>query len=304
MLVACAMGACAGNPPARRMIQYSELTASAVSPADHRIPYGQDVLQFGELRLPEGTDPVPLIVLIHGGCWRSQYDLKHVAPAAQALAKEGFATWTIEYRRVGDPGGGWPGTFDDISRAVDHVRALAIQFPRIDSARVLLMGHSAGGQLALWAGSRKQNETTGLFRSARPPLPIIGVVGLAAITDLAEYGAAPGGCNGAVTPLMGGTSAAYPDRYRAVSPMDRSPIGVRVVLVHGDADPIVPVAQSRKLVTKERAEGASPELTIVPGAGHFDLVAPQVAAWAAVLRAVRSLTDRRPTPRVTTAIPR
>ncbi|MDQ2667080.1 MAG: alpha/beta hydrolase [Gemmatimonadota bacterium] len=286
------------------MIQYSELTAAVVSPADHRLAYGQDVLQFGELRLPAGTAPAPLVVFIHGGCWRSQYDLKHVAQAAEALAKDGFATWTIEYRRVGDPGGGWPGTFDDISRAVDHVRALAIQFPRIDTTRVVLMGHSAGGQLALWAASRKQNETTGLFRSSRPPLPIVGVIGLAAITDLAEYGAAPGGCNGAVTPLMGGTAAAYPDRYRAVSPVERSPIGVRVALVHGDADPIVPVAQSKKLIAKERAEGASPELTTVPGAGHFDLVAPQSEAWAAVLRALHSLVDRRMTPGMSATIPR
>ena len=185
------------------------------------------------------------------------------------------------------------------------MRALAIQFPRIDTNRVLIMGHSAGGQLALWAGfAQAERDDGGLFRSSRPPMPIIGVVGLAAITDLAEYGAAPGGCNGSVSPLLGGTSAAYPDRYRAVSPIDRSPIGVRVVLVHGDADPIVPVAQSAKLVSKERAGGASPELTVVPGAGHFDLLAPQAEAWAAVLRAVRSLTDRRPTPRATTAIPR
>jgi len=216
--------------------------------------------------------------------------------------QDGFATWAIEYRRVGDPNGGWPGTFDDISRAVDHVRALALQFPRIDTSRVVLMGHSAGGQLALWAASRKQNETTGLFRSSRPPVPIVGVVGLAAITDLAEYGGAPGGCNAAVTPLMGGAAAALPDRYRAVSPVERVPIGVRVVLVHGDADPIVPIAQSRKLCTRERSAGSSPELTVVPGAGHFDLVAPQAEAWAAVLRAVHSLTDRRPTPRVNVGI--
>ena len=286
------------------MIQFSELIAATVPPADHRIAYGQDPLQFGELRLPAGSDPTALVVLIHGGCWRSQYDLMHVAPAAAALVNAGFATWTIEYRRVGDPGGGWPGTFDDIAHAVDHVRALALQFPRIDTMRVVLMGHSAGGQLALWAASRKQNETTGAFRSSRPPLPIAGVIGLAAITDLAEYGAAPGGCNGAVTPLMGGTATAVPERYRTVNPIERSPIGQRMVLLHGDADPIVPVAQSRKLVTRERATGGSPELTIIPGAGHFDLVAPQSEAWLVVLRSVRSLTDRRPTPRASTSIPR
>ncbi len=286
------------------MIQYSELTTTAVSPADYRIAYGQDPLQFGELRLPAGSNPVPLVVFIHGGCWRSQYDLKHVAPAAASLVREGFATWTIEYRRVGDPGGGWPGTFDDISRAVDHVRALALQFPRIDTARVILMGHSAGGQLALWAASRRQNETTGIFRSSKPPLPLAGVIALAAITDLAEYGGSPGGCNGAVTPLMGGTSATFPDRYHAVSPIDRTPIGARMILIHGDADPIVPVTQSRKFATREREAGGSPEAIIIPGAGHFDLVAPQAEAWAVVLRSVHSLAERRPTPRATSTIPR
>jgi Dipeptidyl aminopeptidases/acylaminoacyl-peptidases len=127
---------------------------------------------------------------------------------------------------------------------------------------------------------------------------------LAAITDLAEYGAAPGGCNGAVTPLMGGAATAVPDRYRAVSPIERSPIGQRMVLIHGDADPIVPPAQSRKLATKERAAGGSPEATFIPGAGHFDLVAPQSDAWPVVVRAVRSLADRRPTPRASSTIPR
>ena len=285
------------------MIQYSELLAATVPSADHRIAYGADPLQYGELRLPAGSAHVPLVVIIHGGCWRSQYDLKHVASAAAALVKEGFATWTIEYRRVGDPGGGWPGTFDDIPRAVDHVRALALQYPRLDTMRVILMGHSAGGQLALWAASRKQNDSSSIFRTSKPPLPILGVVALAPITDLAEYGAAPGGCNGAVTPLMGGTFAEVPDRYRAVSPIERVPLGQRMVLLHGDADPIVPVAQSRKLATRERAAGGSPEATFIPGAGHFDLVAPQSDAWPVVVRAVRLLSERRPTPRSTSTIP-
>jgi pimeloyl-ACP methyl ester carboxylesterase len=178
---------------------------------------------------------------------------------------------------------------------VDYVRTLATQFPRIDTTRVVLMGHSAGGQLALWAASRKQNESTGIYRSSRPPLAVAGVVSLAGITDLAEYGAVTTGCNGSVTPLMGGTAAAVPDRYRAVSPMERVPIGVPVQLVHGEADPIVPLAQSRKFLAHNRSAGGVAELSIVPGAGHFDLVAPQSAAWGTVLHAVHVLTDvKRP----------
>lgn len=269
------------------MIAYAELTAVPVSPADHRVAYGTEPLQFGELRLPPGKDSVPLVVLIHGGCWRSQYDLKHVGGAAAGLVKEGFAVWTIEYRRIGDQSGGWPGTFDDIAHAVDHVRRLSAQFPQLDTTRVVLMGHSAGGHLALWAASRKQNEMTGLFRSAMPPLKVSGVVSLAGITDLAEYGKGTGGCNQSVAPLLGGTPEQQAQRYRAVSPSERVPIGVFVRLVHGEADPIVPISQSRHFLGRMHAVGDRAELDVVKDAGHFDLLAPQADAWAVVVRAVR-----------------
>ncbi|MEO8336387.1 MAG: alpha/beta hydrolase [bacterium] len=269
------------------MIAYSELIATPAPPADHRIAYGSETLQFGELRLPGWKEPTPIVVLIHGGCWRSQYDLKHVGAAAAALVKEGFAVWTIEYRRIGDANGGWPGTFDDVANAVDYVRKLSAQFPQIDTNRVVLMGHSAGGQLALWAASRKQNEMTGLFRSAIAPLKVAGVVSLAGITDLAEYGTGAGGCNQSVTPLIGGTPEQVPRRYRAVSPVERVPTGVFIRLVHGDADPIVPLAQSRTFVDRARAAGDRVELDVIAGGGHFDLLAPQSSAWQTVVRAAR-----------------
>ena len=285
------------------MIPYSELTAAAVAPADHRIAYGEAPLQFGELRMPAGTDSVPLVVLIHGGCWRSQYDVRHVAPAAAEIARQGMAVWTVEYRRIGDPGGGWPGTFDDIAHAVDHVRRLSAQFPRIDTNRVVLMGHSAGGQLALWAASRKQNEMTGLFRSAIAPFKVAGVVSLAGITDLAEYGAGSGGCNQSVSPLLGGTPQQQPLRYKAVSPKERLPIGVPIRLVHGEADPIVPLAQSRTFLDSMRRAGDRGLLDVVTGAGHFDVLAPQAEAWKTVMHALHVLVDPLPPPpRVNTGV--
>ena len=278
------------------MIAYSELTSATVTPADHHIAYGESPLQFGELRLPAGSDSVPLVVLIHGGCWRSQYDVKHTAPAAAALVKEGVAVWSVEYRRIGDVGGGWPGTFDDIAHAVDHVRKLAVQFPRIDTSRVVLMGHSAGGQLALWAASRKQNEMTGLFRSALAPLKVAGVVSLAGITDLAEYSLGPGGCNQSVAPLLGGTAQQQPQRYKAVSPKDRIPIGVPIRLVHGELDPIVPLAQSKAFLDSMRRGGDHGLLDVVPGAGHFDVLAPHADAWKTVLHAVQVMVAPPPSP--------
>ncbi len=274
------------------MIPYSELTTAVVPDADTKASYGSEALQFGELRLPSGDKPAAVVVLIHGGCWRAQYDIKHTAGAAAALAKDGFAVWSIEYRRVGDVGGGWPGTFDDVSRAVDYVGELAKQYPRLDLSRVVLMGHSAGGQLALWAASRKEGEQNGLYMSGHPPVSVKGVVSLAGITDLAAYGAATGGCNTAVTPLMGGTAEQQPDRYHAVSPIGRLPMSVPVRLVHGSGDAIVPLAQSQDFAARSKAAGGTAIVDVVDGAGHFDLVAPQAEAWATVLRALHALADK------------
>lgn len=263
------------------MISWPELTALPAPAAAQRISYGKETLQFGELRMPVGSAPVALVVFIHGGCWQAEYNLDHTRPAAAALVREGYAVWSPEYRRVGDAGGGWPGTFEDVGHAVDFVRVIARDNPRIDTTRVIVAGHSAGGQLSLWLASRTE---AGAFKPA-------GVVSLAGITDMAAYGAAPGSCNVAVHPLMGGTPAEHPDRYKAVSPVERVPIPVPVRIVHGERDPIVPLAQSREFVERDRAAGGTVELDVVPGLGHFDLVAPTTTAWPAVVRAIRSLVQ-------------
>jgi acetyl esterase/lipase len=273
------------------MLTFAEVTATPARAADHREAYGSGPLQFGELRLPPGVArQVPVVVFIHGGCWRAAYDLTHVAAAADALTKVGYAVWVPEYRRVGDDGGGFPGTFDDIAAAVDHVRALAVKYPALDTTRVVIAGHSAGGQLALWAASRRANDAASGLAVSRTPLRIAGVVSLAGITDLASYGAAPGSCNSAVPPLLSGGPAQVPERYAAVSPIERLPIGAPVAIVHGAEDPIVPVAQSRDFAARSRKAGAAVTVTEVPGAGHFDLVAPQSSAWPSVVAAFRALT--------------
>ena len=283
-------------PNARTMIAYSELIATPAPAPDHRESYGAGALQFGELRLPRGRSPTPVVVLIHGGCWRAAYDLAHVGPAAAALADAGYAVWVPEYRRLGDDGGGWPGTFDDIAAAVDFVRDLSARYAALDTTRVVLAGHSAGGQLALWAASRRPGDTS-VNRAAaatpakQPPVRAIGVVSLAGITDLAAYASA-NGCGSAVVPLLGGTAVQVAERYRAVSPIDRVPIGVPVRLVHGVADPTVPLAEVREFASRAKAAGDAVTLTEVVGAGHFDVVAPQAAAWNAVLEAVRTLVNR------------
>jgi dipeptidyl aminopeptidase/acylaminoacyl peptidase len=262
------------------MITYNEVAAAAnaVPAAVQRIVYGGGALQYGELRLPAGSSRVPLVVLIHGGCWRAQYNLDHTRAAAAALVKEGYAVWSPEYRRLGDAGGGWPGTFDDVALAVDFVRTLATEHPHIDTARVVVMGHSAGGQLALWIASRTEGD----------PLRLAGVVSLAGITDLDAYGT-EGSCGSAVPALMGGSADEQAARYGAVDPIRRVPIRTPVRLVHGELDSIVPLSQSSSFLERDTAAGGIVHLEVVPNLGHFDLVAPQTEAWPAVLRAVRSL---------------
>jgi acetyl esterase/lipase len=280
--IAAACAARAAAPP----VQWSEIATARVPPADQRIAYGPDSLHFGELRIPDGDGPFPIAVVIHGGCWQSEYDLRHAAAESEALRVAGIATWTIEYRRVGDAGGGWPLTFLDVARAIDFVPQLAARAPRIDASRVVLIGHSAGGHLALWAASLPSNDTD----SPPPPsLPLRGVVSLAGITDLRSYGAQPGSCNSAVPQLMGGPPDEHDARYSAANPIELVPLRTPVRLIHGALDPIVPPAQSRDFAARNREAGGSATVTLVDGAGHFDPIAPHAPAWREVVRATREL---------------
>jgi len=128
-----------------RLMTPQELTAVPARPADMRVEYGPDSNQFGELRLPAGSGPHPVVALIHGGCFKAAYaSLRDLAPTGDALKAQGIATWNVEYRRLGQPGGGWPGTYQDVGHAVDQLRALAETY-RPDLNRVVIVGHSAGG---------------------------------------------------------------------------------------------------------------------------------------------------------------
>lgn len=292
-LAALALGACTPQPvpaPQRAPVTWAEIAAQPLPPADHRIEYASGPHRFGELRLPTGPGPHPVVVLIHGGCWQSEYDLAHVTPLAAALTRAGFATWTLEYRRIGATGGGWTATFDDVARGTDHLRALAREHP-LDLDRVALAGHSAGGHLALWLAARR-NLPAGSPLHAPDPLPVRGVVALAAITDLRAYGEGAGSCNAAVPQLLGGGPAAFPERYAHASPIELLPLGVPVRLVHGALDPIVPLAQSERFAERARVAGDDAQVRVVEGAGHFDVIAPFAPAWGTVERAVRELLAR------------
>ena len=269
------------------LVSWQQIAAMPLPAADHTLQYGPDSLQFGQLRLPEGKGPFPVLVVVHGGCWLSAYNLHYMAHLSEALTKAGYATWNIEFRRVGDAGGGYPGTFKDVAMATDYVRELAKKYP-VNAKQVAVIGHSAGGHLALWLGGRHQLPRTSELYS-RKPLKLKGVVALAGIPDLAAYSMEQGSCNAAVQRLMGGLQADKPSQYAQASPAALLPLQVKQLLVQGELDPIVPVSQSAGYVASARASGDNARQLLVPGAGHFDVVVPDTPAWPTVVEAVQEL---------------
>jgi acetyl esterase/lipase len=226
--------------------------------ADARLAYGEEPLQFGDLRLPPGRGPFPLAVVVHGGYWQAHYNLIHTGHMCVALAEAGIATWNVEYRRLGDVGGGWPGTGEDVARAIEFVDELPVEH-----RSVVPVGHSAGGQLALWAAKR-----------ARLP-----VVALAAVSDVRES-VERTGPEGVPARFVGAS------RFEELSPIELLPLGVRQLLVHGTADDSVPYAMSERYV--EAAAGEA-ELVTLKGAGHFELIDPRAREWPHVVSAIREL---------------
>ena len=269
-----------------RNLTFEDITKLPAPPASFRIAYGSDPSQFGELRLPSGKGPFPVAVVIHGGCWYSEYDLKHLASLSAALTGLGIATWSLEYRRIGNVGGGWPGTFQDVANGTDYLRVLA-HTHALDLKRVITVGHSAGGQLALWLAARSHLPKDSPLYSP-DPLRLRGVVALAGITDLRTYRP---NCGDAVNKLLGGSPDEVPLRYQQTSPIELLPMRVPQRLIHGDRDDKVPLSQSNDYEAQAKTRHDDVKLTVVAGAGHFDLIAPGSSAWRAVENAVRSLLN-------------
>lgn len=242
-------------------------------PSGKRITYGNGPQQFGELRLPKGEGPFPVMILIHGGCWQASFDHVYITRLAAWLSAHGLATWTIEYRRLGDEGAGWPGTFLDVANAADALRRISETSP-IDAQRVYAGGHSAGGQLALWLASRGAlSEQSELF--IKDPVRIRGVLGLAAITDLERYRIGPpNSCHSSVEPLLGGAPENVPTHYRETSPLQRLPLGIPQVFIQGERDPIVDPASVRAYVDAAKKAGDRAIILPLPAAGHFESSVP------------------------------
>ena len=286
------------TPPAPLLpITWKEIATLPEPAAGEKLAYGKAPQQCGELRMPAGKGPdpkrFPVAVLIHGGCWLSAYDYRYFNHLAAALTAQGVATWTIEYRRLGDAGGGWPNTLLDVARATDHLRVLAKTRP-LDLARVVSVGHSAGGQLALWLGARhKLPRKSDLFLTK--PLSLKGVVGLAPITDLARYRVGePESCNASVDALMGGSDTQQAARYAQASPMALLPLGLPQVLVQGGKDSIVPLEGVSAYAAAATAKGDAVTQRIEPALGHFDPAVPQTLLGSHAVATVLALLGVNP----------
>jgi acetyl esterase/lipase len=273
----------------RKILTTSDVLRFPTPPPDLKIPYGPDPFEFGELRLPKTPSPFPVAIIIHGGCWLAEYDLHHISSFSAALTQHGIATLSLEYRRVGNPGGGWPGTFMDVANGADHLRAISLRY-HLDLSRVVVVGHSAGGHLALWLASRRLLPEQSPLHSA-DPLPLRGVVALAGVPDLVA-GSHERVCDDSIDRLMGGTPATVPERYRFGSPRELLPLHVPQRLVHGALDSIVPLKIAKEYTTAATEAGDDVVLTVVPNAGHFEMIAPGTSAWDVIKQDILDLLKR------------
>ncbi len=274
---AVAVAACSEDSP-------SPAGAPAAESTSETVTYGDSAQQHLELSRPASATAHPVVVLVHGGFWSAQFDLGLMRPLVPSLVAEGWAVANLEYRSIGVSGAGWPGTFEDAAAAVD---ALAEQ-PDLDLSRVITLGHSAGGHLAVWLASRARVPEGAPGQS--PMVTVTGAVSQAGVLDLVAAADEHLG-GGATQALMGGGPTEVPDRYAAGSPVALVPIGVPVELVHGSADRNVPVDQSRRYEAAARAAGDPVTFTEVPG-DHFAVIDPSTEAWAACLAAARRLLPR------------
>ncbi len=245
------------------------IARSALRRGATRHRYGEHPRQVADLHRPVGSGPHPVVVVLHGGYWQPPYTKLVMRPLCADLVRRGYAAVNVEYRRLGRDGGGWPQTFDDVAAAIDQLADPALGDAALDLERVTLLGHSAGGQLALWAAGRPELPLGA--PGAAPRVVARRVLALAAVCDLETAG-------GAARLLLGGAPAEVPERWAQADPMRRIPLAVPVGLVHARGDATVSVQRSREYLAAARAAGAEVTLAEPPG-GHRDPIDPTSAAW-------------------------
>lgn len=235
--------------------------------------YGPHPSQEGDLFIP-AQKPRAILCLFHGGFWTMPYGRDQLIPVARDLAQNGFVVWNIGYRRIGG-GGGWPSTFDDVAAAINHLRILSSKFGPFDLTKVVPMGHSAGGQLAIWAGKHHRDRID-------PSIRLDRIVGLAPVVDLTRTYERQLGAH-SVFHLLGGSPEEYPDRYASADPMKMMPLEVPQLLLHGNADEALPVEWPRAYVDAARAAGGTIDYFEIDNGGHMDYIIPDSQAVSVLI---------------------
>jgi acetyl esterase/lipase len=286
LMAAAVAGSAGGGATAAPMTLQDYLVLEGPQP-DARIAYGAAPSQFVELFKPAGQGPFPVLVLIHGGCWTVHFGgIVQMRNMAGELARQGIAVWNVEYRRVDEEGGGYPGMYQDVATAVDRLKTEAAAY-NLDLARVAAMGHSAGGHLAQWAASRHRLPPASPAWRA-DPLAIPHVISLGGLADLRhEETLIKTSCERDMWQLAGAASAARPDIFADTSPAEMLPSGVHTTLITGELDDISPVRVAQDYARRARAKGDPAEVVVLPHASHYDEVAATSPAWNLVYPRIR-----------------
>ena len=268
------------------LLTWPDLTKREHPRADATLTYGSDQMQKVDVWIPQDSGPHPVVLMVHGGCWTTSIaDRKLMDWIAADLRQDGIAVWNIDYRGVDRAGGGYPGTFADAATAADLLKTQGGRYA-LDLSRVVAVGHSAGGHLALWLSARGRLPKDSPLRTGEP-LPIAHVVSLGGLPDLAATAASPdNGCGTEVVAKLVGTGRADPFADTSVPPL--LPIGVPQDLVNGREDRIIPYRMATDYVARATAAGDRAILHTVPATGHVELVAPESAAWAETKRLIRA----------------
>ena len=268
-----------------QLLTWPDLVKRPHPQATTTIEYGTDPLQKVDLWVPEGKGEFPVVVMVHGGCWQTAVANRHLMDwVAEDLRQDGIAVWNIEYRGVDRPGGGYPGTFTDVAAATDQLTAVAAKY-HFNTRRIVAVGHSAGGHLALWLAGRPKLPKTSPLHTANP-LPISHVISLGGLPDLEATATSPdNGCGCEVVAKLIGTGR--PDPYADTSVPRLFPLGVAQELVNGREDKIIPGRMATDYTDKAKAAGDPVTLHIMPDTGHVELIAPESAAWREAKRLIK-----------------